>query len=132
MKLSRIFESILNEYVTERGLKRVEDYLDELFRALKIDIEFSPHFLTRANDPRNKEEIEPEEIIDTFTRLYKKHGQGLTNYNKEAEAVVINLNNDINVPFVIRVDKKRDEIQLMSKTIMRKKGFSTSNRIFKV
>jgi len=132
MKLSHIFESVLNEYISGQGLKSIEDYLDELFKSLNIDIEFSAHFLDRINDPRNRKEIEAEEIIDTFSRLYKKHGQGLTHYSKEAEAVVVNLNNDINVPFVIRVDKKRNEIQLISKTIMRKRNFSTSNRIYKV
>lgn len=131
-KLSGIFESVLNEYVSEYGLKRIEDYLDELFKSLHIDIEFTDHFLKRINDPRNVDNIESEEIIDTFTRLYKKHGKGLTNYNKEAEAVIRNLNNDIHVPFVIRVDNKRNEIQLIGKTIMRKKHFSTTNRVYNV
>jgi len=132
MKLSIIFESVVNEYISNSGLKKIEDYLDDLFKSLNIDIEFSNHFLDRANDPRNGEEIEGEEVINTFSRLYKKHGQGLKNYNKEAEAVIIDLNNNINVPFVLRVDKSRNEIQLMSKTIMRKKNFSTTNRQFKV
>lgn len=132
MKLSSIFESMLDEYVSNSGLKKIEDYLDDLFKSLHIDIEFSSHFLDRVNDPRNTEEIEGEEIINTFSRLYKKHGQGLTHFSKEAEAVVTDLNNDINVPFVLRVDKSRNEIQLINKTIMRKKNFSTSNMQFKV
>lgn len=132
MKLSNIYENILNEFVSSYGLNKIEDYLDELFRALKIDIEFSSHFLDRINDPRNGKEIEGEEIINTFSRLYNKHGEGLTNYNKEVEAVITDLNNNINVPFVLRYDKVRKEIQLTSKTIMRKKNFRTSNRKFKV
>ena len=132
MKLSNIFESVMNEYISNYGLKKIEDYLDDLFRSLNIDIEFSSHFLDRANDPRNGEEIEGDEVINTFSRLYKKHGQGLAKFNKESEAVVTDLNNDINVPFVLRIDKSRNEIQLINKTIMRKKNFSTSNRQFKV
>ena len=132
MRLSNIFEFVLSESISNSGLKKIEDYLDDLFKSLHIDIEFSNHFLDRVNDPRNSEEIKPEEIVSTFTRLYKKHGRGLTNYNKEAEAVIRNLNNDINVPFVIRVDKNRNEIQLIGKTIMRKKNYSTTNRVYNV
>ena len=35
---------------------------------------------------------------------------------------------DINVPFVLNWDKKSQEFDLMSKTIMRKGDFKTSNQ----
>jgi hypothetical protein len=132
MKLSNIYETVINEYVSQHNLQKIEHYLDSVFKALNIDIEFSGHFLDRINDPRNGKEIESQEIINTFNRLYKKHGQGLTNYNKETEAVITDLNNNINIPFVLKYDKNSDEFQIMNKTIMRKKNFQSSNRKFKV
>jgi len=132
MKLTNLYKEVLNEYVSEYGLKKIEQYLDDLFKSLHIDIEFSSHFLDRANDSRNGKEIESEEIINTFNRLYNKHGKGLTNFNKETEAVIMDLNNDINVPFVLTYDRNTKEFQLINKTIMRKKGFNTPNRKFKV
>lgn len=126
-------EESLTEYVSGRNLKKIEDYLDDLFRALNIDIEFSRHFLDRVNDPRNGKEIEPDEIINTFNRVYNKHGHRLVNYTKELEGVIADLNNDINVPFHLSFDKKTKQFELVSKTVMRKKGFHVgSSTKFKV
>jgi hypothetical protein len=42
------------------------------------------------------------------------------------------MSNDINVPFVLQYDKQNQELDLVSKTIMRKKDFATSNQKLKV
>lgn len=122
----------INEYITKQKMKSIENYLDELFKEFSIDIEFSKHFLDRANDKRNGKQIEPNEIISTFNKLYQKHAKKISNYNSNIEAVIVNLNNDINVPFILKYDKNKNEYELISKTIMRKKEFKTSNNKLKV
>jgi len=39
---------------------------------------------------------------------------------------------DLNLPFVLKWDEKSQEFDLISKTIMRKKDFKTSNQKLKV
>lgn len=132
MKIKTIYKEMIDEYVSDRNMKTIEFYLDDLFASLHVDVEFSAHFMDRANDPRNSPEINPSEILDTFTRFYNKHKERLSNYNKDTEAVITNLNNDINVPFALNYNKHDNSYELMNKTIMRKKGFKSTSQIFKV
>ena len=39
---------------------------------------------------------------------------------------------DLNIPFALRWDKENNELDLIAKTVMRKKNFKTSNREFEV
>ena len=56
--------SILNEVISQAELDSIESYLDDLFAAVGIDIEFTRHFLDRVNDARNRKQIAPHEIGD--------------------------------------------------------------------
>ena len=131
-KIIRKEIAILSEEVTRSDLAQLEKYLDRLFSKLKVDIEFTNHFFDRVNDPRNKKPITPPEIIKIFRQAYKKHGKKISNFNKGAQAVLMDMSTDINVPFVIDWDKNTKELDLISKTIMRKKNFGTSNLKLKV
>jgi hypothetical protein len=44
-----------------------------------------------------------------------------------AEAVIQDMRTDLNTPFVIEYDKRNKELDLVMKTILRKKDFATSN-----
>ena len=44
-----------------------------------------------------------------------------------AQAVIQDMRTDLNSPFVIEYDPRSKELDLTMKTIMRKKGFETSN-----
>ena len=46
----------------------------------------------------------------------------------DAEAVIRDMQTDINMPFVLAYDDRNKEIDLVAKTIMRKKDFKTSNK----
>ena len=50
----------------------------------------------------------------------------------KAQAVIADMNSNVNLPFVLAVDKKNNELDLVAKTIMRKKDFKTSNQKLKV
>ena len=117
----------INENVTKTQLDSIEDYADKLFAKLGIDIEFTKHFLDRLNDKRNNKPISVAELIGMFKRLHRKHGKSLSKIDVDFDAVVKDFNSNINIPFAINVTPK--DIDLVAKTVMRKKDFKTSTPV---
>ena len=115
----------IKEDVSKSDLDQVEKYADKLFAAVGIDVEFTRHFLDRVNDIRNKTQITVAELIRMFRQSYKKHGKKIAQLGPDAEAVLNDMQTDINVPFVLKWDGK--ELDLVAKTVMRKKNFGTPN-----
>ena len=118
------------DYITEQTLSKsdldgVEKYADRLYAASGIDVEFTRHFLDRVNDSRNKKQITVAELIRMFKQSYKKFGKKIAKLGPDAEAVLNDMQTDINMPFVLKWDGK--ELDLVAKTVMRKKNFGTSN-----
>ena len=122
---SRLKGSI-REDVSKSDLDQVEKYADKLFAAVGIDVEFTRHFLDRVNDERNKKPINTAELIRLFRLTYKKHGKKIPKMGPDAQAVVRDMETDINMPFVLNVDKS-GMLDMVAKTVMRKKDFKTSN-----
>lgn len=122
----------VNSYITSEHLKSLERELDALFAGAGIDIEFTKHFLDRVNDPRNKKSITIEELRSIFKEVYSKYKEDINNSDTNFEAVIKSLSTDINIPFAIEWDKENQELDLVSKTVMRKKGFKTSNPVLPV
>ena len=116
----------IKEDVSKSDLDQVEKYADKLFAAVGIDVEFTRHFLDRVNDERNKKPINTAELIRLFRLTYKKHGKKIPKMGPDAQAVVRDMETDINMPFVLNVDKS-GMLDLVAKTVMRKKDFKTSN-----
>lgn len=121
-----------DDRVSKSDLNQLEKILDRLFNHVGLDIEFTRHFLDRVNNPRNKEQITFQELHQLFTKTYAKFGKQLSKMNAGYQGVLDDIQDDINIPFVLKWDKKKGMIDLISKTVLRKKGFRTSNRIFKV
>ena len=46
----------------------------------------------------------------------------------DAQAVIQDMQTDINMPFVLAYDDRNKELDLVAKTIMRKKNFKTPNQ----
>ena len=111
--------------ITKSDLDQIEKYADRLFGALDIDVEFTRHFLDRVNDMRNKVAITPAELTRLFKQTYKKHGKTIARLGPDAEAVITDMKTDINTPFVLNL--KGGELELVAKTVMRKKNFKTTN-----
>lgn len=122
------FTTFLNENITQKQLNDIESYADRLFRAVDIDVEFTRHFIDRVNDSRNKKQITQSELVRLFKQTYKKHGKQIPQMGDEAQAVIRDMQTDINMPFVLAYDNRNKELDLVAKTIMRKKGFKTSNK----
>lgn len=130
-QLRNVVRGCLMEFMTRRDLQGVEDYADDLFRDVGVDIEFSSHFVDRLNDPRNGKEIESAELVDLFTKTYRKYGQKIPNFRQGTEAVIIDFNSNINIPFALKKTGK-GQYELVNQTIMRKKNFTSPDMKLKV
>jgi hypothetical protein len=119
----------LNENLSSDDLNAFEKYADKLFSTLDLDVEFSKHFKERINDPRNQKPITSAELIGMFKRAYQKSGKKISEMPPDAEAVLKDMRTDLNSPFVIQYDPKQGDLDLVLKTIMRKKNFATPNEV---
>ena len=126
------FSDYLSEEITKVELAQVEAFADKIFAKVGIDVEFTKHFLERLNDKRNVKEISVAELTRLFKQTYKKHGKKIPELGKGAQAVLNDTQTQLNLPFVLKWDEKSKEFDLISKTIMRKKDFKTSNPKLKV
>jgi len=121
---------MIEKTITRSDLAQIEKYADKLFAKVGIDVEFTKHFLDRVNDERNKKQITPAELTRIFKQIYSKHGKPIARLGPDAEAVMKDMRTDINMPFVLKL--AGNELELVAKTIMRKKDFKTSNKTFAV
>ena len=122
----------INEDITQTQLNQIETYADRLFKAVNIDINFTRHFIDRVNDKRNQKPINTAELTRLFKQTYKKHGKKIPKMGDDAQAVIHDMQTDINMPFVLAYDDRNKELDLVAKTIMRKKDFKTPNEKLKV
>ena len=120
-------EEYISEEITKNDLNQIEKYADKLFAAVGIDVEFTRHFLDRVNDARNKKPINSAELIRLFRLTYKKYGKKIAKMSPDAEAVFHDMETDVNMPFVLNLDKD-GMLDLVAKTVMRKKDFKTRNQ----
>jgi hypothetical protein len=119
------------EDISKSDLDQVEKYADRLFKAVGIDVEFTRHFLDRVNDERNKKPITSAELIRLFRLTYKKYGKKIPKMGADAQAVIHDMETDVNMPFVLNLDRS-GMLDLVAKTVMRKKDFKTSNQKLEV
>ena len=112
--------------VKKSELDQIERYADRVFAAVGIDVEFTRHFLDRVNDARNIKQITPSELTRLFKQSFKKYGKKISKLGDDAQAVINDMKTNINVPFVLN-KTRGGELELVAKTVMRKKNFSTSN-----
>lgn len=134
MNLHQILErvNIVIENLTPVDLKEVEKVADTLFHQIGLDLEFTRHFLDRCNDPRNGTPITTRELISIFTKAYYKAQIPLKKLTAGQEAVLADQRSFINVPFILKYDKDKKELQMVAKTVMRKKNFGSPDPIMKV
>lgn len=127
-KEEMIYELLLGESnISVTQLRDIESYADKLFKEFGIDVELQDasrsHFFYRLNDPRNSPPISYFEIRDIFRKAAKKYGNLIASKYDGFSAVLKDMASNINIPFMISIDKKNKEIDLIPKTVMRKKDF---------
>lgn len=126
----KINELDKNAGVTQSQLDALENVLDRVFGNVGIDVEFTRHFLDRVNDARNVKPISIKELAMLFKKEFVKYGKPIAQLGPDAEAVMKDLSSDINIPFALNWNG--EELELIAKTVMRKKNFSTPNKEFSV
>lgn len=118
--------------VTQSDLQKLEYYADKVFAKVGIDVEFTRHFLDRVNDERNVRQITLPELALLFRDEYAKWGKKIAQLGPDAQGVMKDMRSDINIPFALNWDSKNQELDLVAKTVMRKKNFTTPNQQFPV
>ena len=125
----------INEFdkqVTQADIDQLEVFADKIFSKVGIDVNFTRHFLDRVNDERNGKPISMSELTRLFKQEQKRWGKKIAQLGPDEEAVMKDLQTDINLPFALRWDDKNNELDLIAKTVMRKKNFKTPNPEFPV
>ena len=125
--LNQFARELIKDELDQSDLDYIEKIADEWFEDYGIDVNFTKHFIERVNDPRNGKPISFEELEELFVNAAKKYGNILSKFPEGYEAVLNKLTSDLNLPFVLKYDTKNDEIDMVAKTIMRKKRFLTPN-----
>ena len=124
----RTFEQYIRESVTKSELDSVEKFADRLFADFDIDVEFTRHFADRVNDKRNNPMITSREFKQFFKKAFDAHAQTISAMKPNKQAVLNDLQKELNLPFVYKWDGKNFEFDLVAKTIMRKSNFKTPDR----
>lgn len=118
--------------VSQVQLAALERALDKVFAQIGIDVEFTRHFLDRVNDERNIRQITLSELGQLFKKEFIKWGKPIARLGPDAQAVMKDLASDINIPFALNWNSGSGMLELVAKTVMRKKNFSTPNKEFPV
>ena len=130
---SKIFlneEVDICDVLSPNHMKAFEKFVDRLFEKYKIDFNFTKHFADRMGDDRNKPCIKLKELADFIRKIYVKQGRSLKTV-KDAEAVIKDMQSDLNIPIAVKYDSRDDQFDVVLKTIMRKKNFKTPNKIIR-
>jgi len=122
----------LGEDVSQADLDVIEQYADKLFSKVGIDVNFTRHFIDRVNDARNVKPITPAELTRLFKQEFKRWGKPIAQMGPDAEAVMKDMQTNVNMPFVLKWDRDTQELDLVAKTIMRKQDFKSPDPVFPV
>jgi hypothetical protein len=124
------FRSYLEEKVTQDQLNDLEKFADRILDRFGVDIEFTKHFVDRMNDSRNNPDIGVHELKLLFMKIANKQAKNIRKY-PDAEVVMKDIQSDLNLPVVIKFDRRQGEFDVINKTIMRKKNFKTRNKVIR-
>jgi hypothetical protein len=124
------------DFITENkcdliGMKQIkafESIVDKLFKKYGIDFKFTRHFGDRMGDDRNNPCISMKELAEFIKKMYARQGKSIKGV-AGAEAVLKDIQSDLNIPVAVTYDRKNDEFDVVMKTIMRKKNFKSPDQI---
>jgi hypothetical protein len=128
----RKYRPKVSEDLSQADVDSIARFADKLYKKLGIDITFTKHFMDRVNDERNGKPISGAELVRLFKKEYERWGKDVAQMGPDMEGTFKDLTTDINLPFVLRWDRDEEELDLVAKTVMRKKNFKTDNQEFPV
>ena len=76
---------------------------------------------------RNKKQITIEELAVLFAKVFRDYKDTFNTGHIDWQAIMTDLSTNINIPFVLNWNKRKNELELTAKTVMRKKNFKGSN-----
>ena len=123
-------KDLLKEDISMSQLDVVEKHLDKIWAKVGIDVEFTRHFHDRVNDARNGKPINTAELLRIYKQIYKRYGKPISKLNKGTEILLKDMSTDINVPVVLRWNGR--ELEMIAKTVMRKKNFKSRTKKYAV
>lgn len=107
-------------------IKSLEKFANNLLDKFGIDIELTKHFGERMSDSRNSPCIKIAELQQLFKKIEKDKAQKIKKTINQYEAVLVDIQKDLNLPFVIEINGD-DEFEVRFKTIVRKRDFRSPN-----
>jgi hypothetical protein len=119
------------DIISIHHMKEFEKLVDRMFEKFNIDFDFTKHFRERMSDDRNNPCISMKELADVIKKIYQKQGKSIKDV-AGAEAVIKDIQSDLNIPVAVEYNSRDDEFRVAMKTIMRKKNFSTPNKVIKI
>jgi len=131
-------KDVAKEYTekwTKEDLLSLEKILDRLYNAIGFDWEPDKkgHFLEQLNNPRNDgRPITFEEVQTMFTNMFHMHRNALKKQSLKIQAVIKYNEKELNSPFLLKYNERSGKIEMIPKTVMRKKNFGTSNKVYNV
>ena len=123
-------KDLLLEDISMSQLNQVETHLDKIWAKVGIDVEFTRHFHDRVNDARNGKPINTAELLRIYKQIYKRYGKPISQLSKGTEILLKDMSTDINVPVVWRWNGR--ELEMIAKTVMRKKNFKTRTKKYSI
>lgn len=130
-RVTAFVQETLSEAVTNSQLAQVEKFADRLFAELDIDVAFTRHFKDRVNDERNKPSVTAAELMDFFKKAFIHHGKNISTMPDGKQALLNDMQKELNLPFVYKWDGQNFEFDLVAKTIMRKQDFKTRDKVLR-
>jgi hypothetical protein len=116
------------DLVGMKQIKAFESIVDKLFKKYGIDFKFTRHFGDRMGDDRNNPCISMKELAEFIKKMYARQGKSIKGV-AGAEAVLKDIQSNLNIPVAVTYDRKNDEFDVVMKTIMRKKNFKSPDQI---
>ena len=123
-------KDLLTENISMSQLNVVEKHLDKIWAKVGIYVEFTRHFHDRVNDARNKKPINTAELLRIYKQVYMRYGKPISKMSKGTELLLKDMTTDINVPVVLRWNGR--ELEMIAKTVMRKKDFKSRTKKFSI
>ena len=123
-------KDLIKEDISMSQLDVVEKHLDKIWAKVGIDVEFTRHFHDRVNDARNGKPINTAELLRIYKQIYKRYGKPISQLSKGTEILLKDMSTDINVPVVLRWNGR--ELEMIAKTVMRKKNFKSRTKKYAV
>lgn len=134
MRLIELFEDACpssNEDITLGQLHQLENWINSFYKQLGLEIDLGGrHFLDRINDARNGKHITICELTELFKALFKTHAVNIRKQKDGFQGVIRDISTAINIPFLLLWDKDNKEMDMKAKTILRKKNFTSLDRIY--